>query len=414
MNDVLRPGRAAALCALLAFTPRIGAAALDTLAPAPAAQDTVVVVGAPKIPLAGDSVAVPVRYAPAAGAAAATAAVVQVVHDGRLLPPNAFRAALRGRGAGADSAAAPALVVHADSALTRGAGEYAAVVEMFTPAAGAGRPGVQSVAFTLVRPAAQLDTLPTLRVQRIVNLPWVWSTVHPDRVTLTEVGRQVAFEPEVRTVWGDLRRADVAPSGARVRLDLPERIAPGQQAVASLALEGAADAGTSSARLRVPSSAVAGGAVTLVVEVTSRISYFWLLAAIAAGVWAGYYVRQTLEKRRLLDTALAGASAERVRLDGLIANTHDNVLRAALAAAQGMLLKDATAADATDATVNAAVKAAGDAREAALKDASARDAKARVDLAPWAGALAGADLSRVRSAPPSRRCAPPSRPPATC
>ncbi|GJG86810.1 hypothetical protein tb265_19910 [Gemmatimonadetes bacterium T265] len=383
---------------VLAPFPRAAArAALVLLASALrlGAQDTVQVVGAARVPLPavgeGDSVVVPLRYARAPAAAAPVVSVLQVVHDGRLLAPTAFRAALRPRCLTAD--APPALVVHADAALTRGAGEYATLVEVLAPAAAGNRPATQDVALTFVRPAAQLDSLPTLRVAHVVYWPW-WpgvATHEPDRVTLTEVGGRVAFVPDTTAVWGDLRRADVAASGARVGLGLPARVAAGRQGVATLAIDGMPGAGTSSARLRVGSATVAGGAATLVVEVVSRLSLAWLVAAIAAGVAAGYYVRRVLEGRRLIALALAAAGTERARIDALLAEAHDPPLCADLDAARRALVKDAGTPGAPADAVTTAVHTAGAARTGALDRANARYKTVADALAPWTRELPTAD-----------------------
>lgn len=179
-------------------------------------------------------------------------------------------------------------------------------------------------------------------------------------------------------------RVTLTPSNDLAKAGL---IPPGGEAQFDVGFDGRTQLGTTSGSLTVRGPELAGGAVSLPVELKVRGSRFWLFFLILAGLVAGYVLRTVLERKRTLDLALADAYAALRPLQNLQAQPLDPDEVPLLAGLRRSL--DAAISDpaATDATVREAVTAFKTALEAKLKEMAERRSKAANALSDWSAPL---------------------------
>jgi hypothetical protein len=137
--------------------------------------------------------------------------------------------------------------------------------------------------------------------------------------------------------------------------------------------------------LRAPE--LAGGVVMLPVEVTTRLSYFWLGLLLFAGVALGIYMRDVLENRRKLDAARARAYAALRPLEQLLPQLSDRGDSVLLTDARRTLQAALDAKGRTPETIDAAVEVFKTAFKEAVEKMAERRAKAEEALTKWSVAL---------------------------
>jgi hypothetical protein len=96
-------------------------------------------------------------------------------------------------------------------------------------------------------------------------------------------------------------------------------IGPGQALSFDVAVSGNTWPGKAVGLLALRAPELSAGIVMLPVEVTTRLSYFWLGLLLLAGLALGIYMRDVLDRRRRLDAALARAYAALKPFEQLLA-----------------------------------------------------------------------------------------------
>ncbi|HEX5273639.1 MAG TPA: hypothetical protein VFW33_24250 [Gemmataceae bacterium] len=283
-----------------------------------------------------------------------------------------------------DGAEPPAVVMVVDLGKAAEAGTYTVKAQ---PGPSDPAQPLPPLEFTLTRPAAELQAAAPLRVERVVYLPWVWDRVDPTELRITEKANKSDLVPAIKCWTCDLRRADGTPAG-RLPLQL-ERIEAGGQGCLTIKNADLSGLGRATGTYTVRSPQLAGDSFETTVEVTSRVTAFWLLLTVVAGIFLGYLVRTSLEARRLRALALIPANELLQSLNEGIESAADPKLRQDLEDVRKELRTEMGRVRATPETIDAAVKKATDKRDQLLKQAEQLRAElrkrvetTRVDLGP--------------------------------
>jgi hypothetical protein len=241
----------------------------------------------------------------------------------------------------------------------------------------------QTVQLKLSKPAAELRMPQSLQLDHLIYFPWVYSTLSPTRIALTETqGKSwVKIEPNIWRVG--LRKGEQGVEQGRLDVTLPSLIEGWGQADATVRLDGPLSLGTLAGTVTIRAPQLAAQTADFPIQVLSRVSPLWLLPPIWLGIWLGTLVRDKLEKRRTRIENSIAAESERGRLDDEIAKAVDRGLRDNLNRVRADL---GTVIDAENSTpeqiTTAATKAAGE-TERLLKEANAHRNELRRTLDKW-------------------------------
>lgn len=278
----------------------------------------------------------------------------------------------------------PSLLARVDLKKAATAGTYAVKVQPPRPAAGAALPA--PLEFSFVRPAAEVRIDTPIRLERVVYLPGL-STLAPGSVMITENSSRSPVLLETSRWVAELRGADGKPARGRLRFTLPSSIEAWKQGRAAVEVLSAPALGRSSGTLTLRSEQLAARSVDFPLEIASRVSLFWLLAALAGSIALGYLTRTRIDERRKRLQAALAVERQRGRLQDLLGVAVDEGLKARLAQILDAL-HDAERAAGPDveAIVAAANQAKADA-EAAVAQADQKRATLQGRIGEWRLAL---------------------------
>jgi hypothetical protein len=364
------------------FLPGSGAAFAVTVAPAPGQKLVACVV---RLSIDGRQLPATRLFADIepAGAAGPTTLVLRDSRPGPPPPPPTSPARTSGKGAlvrpptvcPATQAAPPPLLEQ---------GAYAATVRVAQE--DGSRPTDLHLSFDKKPATVKADA--TLAMTRVV-----WLLCGLQSVTGVSIQETSGRSP--------LHLLDATPStkivGGSTPLDLilsppkgtasPRVVEPGEAALFDVQVRGGSRPGKAVGLLALHAPELAGGVVMLPVEVTTRLSYFWLGLLLVLGLALGVYMRDVLEQRRKLDAARARAYAALKPLEQLLSNLDDAVDVASLTEARTPLQTAMDAKDRTPESIDTAVEAFKAAFKAAVEKMAERRAKAAEALAKWSAAL---------------------------
>lgn len=283
----------------------------------------------------------------------------------------------------------PTLLARIDLAKAATTGTYTVKVQPPRPSAAAQPPA--PLEFSFVRPAAEIRVHTPIRLERVVYLPWVLSTVRPRSLVLTESSSRSPILLADRTWEGDLSGADGKPSKGRLRFKLPAHIEAWQQGTAEVEFLDPPALGRSSGTLTLRSEQLAARSVDFPLEVASRASLLWLLLILVGSIALGYLTRTGIDERRKRLQASLAVQRQRGLLYQLLDVEADEDLQARLQE----ILNDLDTAEQTAGTdAEALTAAATQARtdvEAAMAHAKQRRDDLRARLAARKRALGPAE-----------------------
>lgn len=314
---------------------------------------------------------VPLRVVPPEALAGITWQTVAIILNGRLLNPGLVKANTDA------TSEAPRLVLTADLAKMTEAGSYALKIQADVPESSLAAPPVLD--FTLTRPAAELQVLAPIRLERTVYLPWVPASWHPTEVSLTERSGKSNVTP-VSQKWTCELRGDGGMPAGRLQFALPSSIKYGEQGAVSLEEKEAPALGKSTGSLLVRSPQLATEVFEASVEVNSRVWSFWLLFTIGAGIVAGYCGRTKLEDLVRRQQARVTATERLQVVDNAIGKANDPAIRKDLEAIRSTLQTEISKPTATASSIEAAARNTETALVDRLRKAAEKEAAVRAQL----------------------------------
>jgi hypothetical protein len=240
----------------------------------------------------------------------------------------------------------------------------------------------QALDLRFTRPAATLSVSP-LRLDNMRRFPvFGVDSLSPDQLKLQETsGRATITDVQIQ-VKESLKGPDDFPIAAQLQPPMISQIAAGKEATTTLAFSGSLPLGSTKGTLIVRSKQLAQTPpLEVAIEIVTRTSRFWLLAAIVVSIVMGYLFRTLPEKRRVENTSRLAAEQEFGAIKALKdkAVDPDNVIQPLDAILQA--LQDAMDAKPfVAATLDAAVKKAADDADKVMKDAETARAALRTRI----------------------------------
>jgi hypothetical protein len=273
-------------------------------------------------------------------------------------------------------------------------GDYTAIVTVSL--ADGSRPEPLKLSFK--KPPAVLKTDATLRLERVLRGPFPDGTsvavlhetsglwpIHlrppPYRATLTGAGTVTAVLVPQRPSSKDAPASKEASPAAAV-------IPAGEAGLFDVSYAGDAKVGTARGSLTVRAPELAGGAVSIPIELVVRRTRFWLFLLIIVGLAAGYILRHALERRRKLELALAEAYVALRPLQNLQDQALDPDEVVSLAQLRSPLDEAIAAPAATAETITVAVTAFKTSFATKLTEMATRRSRAAAALSDWSAPLA--------------------------
>jgi len=301
--------------------------------------------------------------------------VVSVSLDGKQWPADGFTARVEILKAGAGL-----LRLTVDPAKVNEPGKYGLTL-MSSPAEANPPAGAISllIPVTLTRAAGELRMTSPLRVNRTIYLPWVWDCAKPHTASISEISRHAAVKPYGKEWRADLSNGNT-PAG-HLTVTVSDRLDAGRQYAASLSAAGVDGLGAATGTLSIRAPQLSTGVFEQAVEVTSRVSLFWLFVTLLAGIAAGYAVRVRAEQKRLRAEALLDASPQRKAVQDLIARTAESDDSRLLFAALRPLEQKMADESATPEQIRAAAAQAKGAADKIVTDATTRMEQTKAKLA---------------------------------
>lgn len=256
-------------------------------------------------------VPVPVVLAAGVDLAKLDATVLNVVRDGAVQPnwPSTIRALL--------SSQPPTLTLTLDPGALLAPDAYDVTVGLALrpdPGAPASAPARQEVVVRLRVPAAALQPIAKLVIDREVPVPFLgYAHEEPRVMTLRETSTRSPISPVV-TQEGSLTSGD-RPIGARITVGAFAQIEPGGTGSAELALSGDLPMGTTSGVLWVTARELPAP-IAVPIEIRSHRPAWWVpllfaLGAVGGLMWRSRLVARQNELRARLRVARLGAEIDR-------------------------------------------------------------------------------------------------------
>lgn len=376
------------------------------------AQDTLAIIGASKLSLpdqsptvtrTADTIAVPVSIPATSLRALPRVRVRQLQWNGRQLSTRAVGFTLVIDSTGSPGLPIATLNAVLDSSIATHAGEHTVLLEVLWPGAGNAPARSQLLTLVFVAPTAELRTSGARRIEHT----WYpfFSRSTPRALLLDETGRRAALVPMQTERRADLVATDGTPTGSRIRVTLPARIAPNGQELAPVHVEGTPPLGKSTATIRISAPGLATEATDVAIEVVTRPTILLILLVITLGVVAGYNVRVRMERRRLRHLADATVNREVADAADVARAIKDPDFKARLVEVTRVLDLVRQDPSATPEALQAAIQKAIADRTAIVTEMNALNQSLAQDLNGWLEALGapgnyagklGKDVEKVR------------------
>lgn len=176
-------------------------------------------------------------------------------------------------------------------------------------------PGAGRLKIQLIRPAASLEAIPKLIINRTYGFIGLYSDSHPDlRVTETSKKSGITISgirPVSNSVIG------TRPIGGTLGFpQVQPEIKPGDQVTLKYILDGSFELGTATGTMKIDAPQLASP-VSFDFEVRSRVHWIWIGITIAVALFISYLVKVNLQQTIELDQARLDAQklVERIKLE---------------------------------------------------------------------------------------------------
>ncbi len=232
---------------------------------------------------------------------------------------------------------------------------------------------------------AQFAIDSSLYIERVIYLPFLSSGLESQQWIVRETGGKVPMTPVPSKITVPIF-SKKSPDLGQLSVTFPT-VQPSSDGVATLSILGNRPwIGESNAKILLQSPSLKKNPIYTVV-VRSRLSYWWLVLAIVAGVAVGWYVKRTLETRSGVLGAKLIARAEVEKALELERRFADIEVRAAFRAQRTLLERMITRAAATADEVKALTEKAKPKIDAIAKEAEEDRAAAKKQLNEIAQAI---------------------------